>query len=85
MDELKQELKKQVVENLMLELQPDEIRDDQAFFDPQGLGLDSVDALQLVVMLDKLYGIKIEDADLARNVLKSIQTMADHVERHRAV
>ena len=76
---LKQDIKRLMVENLMLQITPEEIGDHQALFGPGGLGLDSVDALQLVVTLDKNYGLKIPDPERARQVLQSITTMAEAV------
>ena len=68
----------------MLQVGVDEIADDQELFGPTGLGLDSVDALQLVVALDKGYGLKIADPAAARDVLRSVNTIAAAVERHQA-
>lgn len=81
---LKQDLKRMIVENLMLQITADEIGDGQTLFGPGSLGLDSVDALQLVVALDKNYGFKIPDPESARRVLQSITTMADAVAKHLA-
>jgi acyl carrier protein len=81
---LKQDIKRLMVENLMLQITADEIGDQQALFGPGGLGLDSVDALQLVVALDKSYGLKIPDPESARKVLQSITTMAEAVAIHLA-
>ena len=80
---LKQELKRMMVENLMLQVTPDEIGDDLLLFGPGSLGLDSVDALQLVVALDKDYGLKITDPTTARQILQSVTSIADAVARHR--
>lgn len=80
---LKQELKRMMVENLMLQVTPDEIGDDLLLFGPGSLGLDSVDALQLVVALDKDYGLKIPDPTTARQILQSVNSIADAVARHR--
>jgi acyl carrier protein len=68
-----------MVENLMLQVSAEEIGDDQLLFGPGSLGLDSVDALQLVVGLDKYYGLKIPDPEAARRVLQSVSTMAEAV------
>jgi len=76
---LKAEIKKLLVENLLLQITSDEIRDDQTLFGPEGLGLDSVDALQLVVALDKQYGLKIPDPAAAQVILQSVTTIADAV------
>lgn len=71
-----------LVENLMLQVSPGEIGDDQPLFGPGSLGLDSVDALQLVVALEKNFGLKIQDPERARNVLKSVNAIADAVSAH---
>jgi acyl carrier protein len=81
---LKLDIKRLMVENLMLQIIPEEIGDQQMLFGPGGLGLDSVDALQLVVAFDKAYGFKITDPEIARQVLQSITTMADAVAKHLA-
>ena len=82
--ELKARIKAMLVENLMLKISPAEIGDDQPLFGPNSLGLDSVDALQLVVALDKNYGLKISDAAKARAVLGSVNAIAAAIEAHRA-
>ena len=74
--ELKGQIKRMLVENLMLQIKPEEIGDDQPLFGPGSLGLDSVDALQLVVALEKNYGLKISDAEAARSILKSVDNIA---------
>lgn len=80
---LKQDIKRLMVENLMLQISPQEIGDDQPLFGPGGLGLDSVDALQLVVAIDKTYGLKIPDPETARQILQSVNTMAATVAQHQ--
>ena len=83
MDELKNELKKYIIEELNLEdMSPEEIGDDEPLFG-DGLGLDSIDALELVVILEQYYGIKIKDEKTGREVFHSIDTMAEYVEKHR--
>ena len=81
---LRQEIKQLMVENLMLQLTPEEIADSQPLFGPGSVGLDSVDALQLVVALDKAYGLKIADSDAARRILHSVDTMAVAVAAHKS-
>ncbi len=76
---LKQRIKTMMVENLMLQVTAAEIADDQALFGPGSLGLDSVDALQLVVALDKNFGLKIADPATAKVVLQSVNTIAEAV------
>ena len=68
-----------MVESLMLQIPATDIGDDTALFGLEGLGLDSVDALQLVVMLDKHFGLKVPDPDTAREILRSVRTMAEAV------
>lgn len=82
-EDLKAEIKRMLVENLMLQVTADEIGDDRPLFGPESLGLDSVDALQIVVALDKNFGLKIPDAAVAKGVLQSVATMAAAVDVHR--
>ena len=77
--DLKQRIKVMIVENLMLQLSAADIADDTRLFGPEGLGLDSVDALQLVVALDKNFGLKIADTSEAKKILQSVDTMAEAV------
>ena len=81
---LKRDIKRLMVENLMLQVGPEEIGDDQPLFGPGSLGLDSVDALQIVVALDKTYGLKIADPEAARRILQNVNTMAASVATHQA-
>jgi acyl carrier protein len=76
---LRSEIKKMLVENCMLQIPVEEIGDEQPLFGPGSLGLDSVDALQLVVALDKNYGLKVPDPEAAKSILHSISSMADAV------
>ena len=82
--ELKRQIKRMRVENLMLQSTADEIGDDQPLFGPGGLGLDSVDALQIVVALDKNYGLKIPDPETARKIIYSVNTIAAAVEKRQS-
>lgn len=83
MNDLKLEVKKMLVENLMLQSAPQEIGDDQPLFGPNSLGLDSVDALQIVVALEKNYGVKISDPQVAKNVLQTVNSIAATIEKSR--
>jgi acyl carrier protein len=69
------ELKKLIVENCVLKLKPDEIREDTPLFGPDSIGLDSLDALQLTVAIEQQYGIVINDAQVARQALQSLGTL----------
>jgi len=81
-NELKRQVRQMLVENLMLQIQPEEITDELPLFG-EGLGLDSVDALQIVVALDKSYGLKIKDAEMARAVLKNVVTIVAAIQSHK--
>lgn len=81
---LRSEIKKMLVENCMLQIPAEEISDEQALFGPGSLGLDSVDALQLVVALDKNYGLKVPDPETAKSILHSINSMAEAVHKKRS-
>jgi acyl carrier protein len=78
--ELKLKIKRMLVENLMLQITPEQIGDDQPLFGPDGLGLDSVDALQLVVALEKNHGLKLADATVARKIMQNVNTIAAAIE-----
>ena len=81
--DLKAQIKSLIVENLMLQFGVEQIADDRPLFGPDSLGLDSVDALQLVVALDKNYGLKIPDPEAARTILLSVNTIAAAVAAHQ--
>ena len=83
MDALKQQIRELMVTELMLPMGPDAIATDAPIFSPEGLALDSVDALQLVVALEKKFSLKLADADAARTILHSIDTIAAAIEARR--
>lgn len=79
MEALMADLKKQIIEALNLKhLKPEDIGDDQPLF-VEGLGLDSIDALELIVLLQQQYGIKINDPKEGPAIFKSIKTMAEFI------
>jgi acyl carrier protein len=83
MEELKQELKNKIIEVLNLEdINTEEIDDNDSLFG-DGLGLDSIDVLELIVMLDKNYGIKLIDPKEGKNIFQSIETMATYISVNR--
>jgi acyl carrier protein len=83
METLKQELKENIVEQLNLEdIAVEDINDVDILFG-DGLGLDSIDALELIVMLDKNYGIKLTDPKEGRAIFESIEVMAKYISEHR--
>ena len=82
-EQLKQQLKKQIVEFLnLMQVKPEDIKDDEPLFG-EGLGLDSIDSLELIVLLNREYGINIQDPKEGRKVLVDVNTMVDYIEAHR--
>ena len=80
---LENELKVLIVEGLKLEdIQPKDLGDDEPLFG-QGLGLDSLDAVELVMLLHKQYQVEIKGIDEARAAFSSVATLADYVRAHR--
>lgn len=83
MDALKQELKERIINALNLEdISIEDIQDNDPLFG-DGLGLDSIDALELIVLLDKEYGIKLADPKLGKDIFQSVETMAQYVAANR--
>lgn len=83
-EELKQEVKRLVIDSLRLEdVKPEDLSDTDPLFGNEDLGLDSVDAVELVVAIQRRYGARIADQNLAREVLSSIETIADFVATSR--
>lgn len=83
MEALKQELKSKIIEVLNLEdIAIDEINDNDPLFG-DGLGLDSIDALELIVLLDKEYGIRLADPKQGKAIFESIETMAAYIAENR--
>tara|TARA_B110000285_G_scaffold234894_1_gene313562 strand:+ start:3634 stop:3885 length:252 start_codon:yes stop_codon:yes gene_type:complete len=83
MSDLKQTLKEQIIEQLNLEdLTPSDIQDDTALFG-DGLGLDSIDALEFIVLLEHNYGIKIADPSEGRDIFQSVNSLADYIEKNK--
>ncbi len=81
-EELKQQLKTQIIKFLNLtDLTPADIKDDEPLFG-DGLGLDSIDSLELIVLLKREYGISINDPKDGRKVLVDINTMADYIDQN---
>lgn len=83
MDNLVKELKEEIIKVLNLEdITPEDIDESAPLFG-EGLGLDSIDALELIVMLEKNYGIKLEDPAKGKEIFQSINVMADYVAKNR--
>lgn len=84
MSDLKENLKAQIIEQLNLEdLTPADIQDDAPLFGDQGLGLDSIDALEFIVLLDSNYGIKISDPSQGKEIFQSVNTLADYISKNQ--
>ena len=84
MDELQSELKSLLVESLKLDTSPAEIETEAPLFGEDGLGLDSLDVLELAVALEYRYGFRLDlDAEEGRRVFTSVQSLARFVEEHR--
>ena len=83
MDELKRQLKQQIIEVLSLEeINPEDIVDSEPLFG-EGLGLDSIDVLELIVLMEKNYGIRLNNPAEGKAIFASLDTMADYIAQHR--
>lgn len=79
-----QKLKEQIIEALNLEeLTPEDIKDEAPLFGPEGLGFDSIDALELLVLLEKNYGMKFTDPYKAKTVLVSVGEIARYIDANK--
>lgn len=83
MEELVLELKQQIIKALNLEDVSCKDIDNEAPLFGEGLGLDSIDALELIVLLEKRYGIKLTDPTQGKAIFKSVNTMAQYIAAHR--
>ena len=80
MTDLKQKLKELLIERLKLEdMTPDDIPDDEPLF-AGGLGLDSIDALEIVVMVESEFGVSIKNEGSAREHFRSISSLAGYIQ-----
>ncbi len=83
LSELKQELKEALVENLSLEdVTAEEIEDDTPLFGDEGLELDSLDAVEIVVMLQRNYGLDVKELQKGKEIFQSINALADYVQKN---
>jgi acyl carrier protein len=78
-EDLRDAIKTMMVENLMLKVSKEEIGDDLPLFGPDGLGLDSIDALELVVSLEKKFGVSVPNSETAKRALATVNTIHDYV------
>ena len=77
--DLRPRIKEMLVKNLMLQVTPDQIGDDLPLFGPDGLGLDSIDALELVVSMEKTFGVGVPNSEVAGRALRTVNTMHDYI------
>ncbi|PYK33050.1 MAG: phosphopantetheine-binding protein [Verrucomicrobia bacterium] len=83
--DLRARIKEMLVKNLMLQTTPDEIDDDLPLFGPNGLGLDSIDALELVVSMEKTFGVGVPNSEVAGKALRTVNTIHDYILEKRAI
>jgi acyl carrier protein len=84
-DNLKEDLKKQIIEQLRLEeITPADINDDSPLFHSSGLGLDSIDALELIVMFEKYHGLEVLEPQESKRIFYSISSMANYIREKKA-
>ena len=84
MEQLIQELKASLIEALNLEdITPEEIENNAPLFGEAGLGLDSIDALEIILILERNYGIRIANPAEGKEIIYSVQTLADYITANR--
>src|SRR5438132_6728464 len=77
--ELRTRIKEMLVNNFMLQTPPDQIGDDLPLFGPNGLVLDSIDALELVVSMEKTFGVGVPNSEVAGKALRTVNTINDYI------
>jgi acyl carrier protein len=82
--DLRSRIKEMMVKNLMLQITADHIADDAPLFGPNGIGLDSIDALELAVGLEKNFGVSVPNAEVAAQVLRNVNSIHDYILEKRS-
>ena len=82
--DLRAQIKEMLVKNLMLQVTPEQIGDELPLFGPDGLGLDSIDALELVVSMEKTFGVGVPNSDVAAKALRTVNTIHNYILEKRA-
>jgi acyl carrier protein len=82
--DLRMRIKEMMVKNLMLQMTPEEIADDTPLFGPNGIGLDSIDALELAVGLEKNFGVTVPNSEIASKVLLNVSAIHDYILEKRS-
>ena len=77
--DLRAQIKEMLVKNLMLQVTPEQIGNELPLFGPDGLGLDSIDALELVVSMEKTFGVGVPNSDVAAKALRTVNTIHDYI------
>ncbi|MGI8432884.1 MAG: acyl carrier protein [Chthoniobacterales bacterium] len=83
-ENLRTRIKEMMVQSLMLQTPAEQIGDDQPLFGPEGLGLDSIDALELVVSMEKTFGVGVPNSEVAGTALRTVNTIHDYILEQRA-
>jgi len=83
-DDLRTRIKEMMVKNLMLQITADQIADDAPLFGPNGIGLDSIDALELAVGLEKNFGVSVPNSEIATKVLRNVNSIHDYILEKRS-
>jgi acyl carrier protein len=76
---LRNQIKEMLVKSLMLQTPADQIADDLPLFGSGGLGLDSIDALELVVSMEKTFGVGVPNSEVAKKALRTVNTIHDYI------
>ena len=85
MNDIKEQLKAQIIKQLCLEeLTPSDIANDTPLFEDEGIGLDSIDALEIIVLLEQNYGIKISDPSKGQEIFQSVNTLSDFIKENQS-
>lgn len=83
-DELKNSLKENIIKYVnLMDVTPQDIENDKPLFGEDGLGLDSIDSIELIVMMEREYGVKVTDPKMGRKVMETINTMAEYIEANQ--
>ena len=84
MENINETFNRQLVEALNLEdVRPEDIDDNAPLFGDAGLGLDSIDALEIILILERNYGVKVENPREGKEIFYSVSTIADYIRKHR--
>ena len=86
MQTLIQELKEHLIEDLNLEeITPDDIVEDAPLFGDEGLGLDSIDVLEMILILEKYYGLRIKNPEEGKDVFRSVKSIAEYITNNQSI